>query len=416
MEENSIQKKNSLNSFHCYCINLENMTIQDLNTAKDSRSPSLEEIKNQKQKEEQLIHGNLINRKTKRGRKEKISLPKNQLKCGICLEISNSLSEELISCAICKCFFHISCYNQWEISIIKEKTSYKCIRCIYALKINKNINDYNCLICGNSNGVLNKKHNTNEFFHQICLNLLNEFKEFQDDDIIIDKIRKWRFKNSCKFCGIKLSKSRAVIKCKNPKCKQFYHIPCAIEKGMIFDLKFMKKYYNVEKFSDIPFYCSNHNKKISFLYKNFILNGNNNENKPNKIFYNLLNFKNKKIKPKNNGKEIFNKKLLFKITRNNRQKQKNKIEENNSNNNINKENIQNKEKEIIVKEENLDNYFEENKKNSIFNMDFGKIIKDSNINKKIFLEEFELNFENIKNYNNDSFSKENDEKSIFSIK
>ena len=46
MEENSIQKKNSFNSLHCYCINLENMTIQELNTAKDSRSPSLEEKKN----------------------------------------------------------------------------------------------------------------------------------------------------------------------------------------------------------------------------------------------------------------------------------------------------------------------------------------------------------------------------------
>ena len=306
MEENSIQKKNCLNGLHCYFINLENMTImtiQDLNTAKDSRSPSLEEIKNKKQKEEIIIHENLINRKTKRGRKEKIILPKNHLKCGICLEISNFLSENLISCSICKCYFHISCYNQWEISNIKEKPSYKCIRCAYALKINKNINDYHCLICGNSNGVLNKKNKTNEFFHQICLNLLIEFKEVQEDYIIINNIRKWRYKNSCRYCGVKLSKSQAVIKCKNPKCKQFYHIPCAIEKGVIFDLKFMKKYYNVEKFSDIPFYCSNHNKKISFLYKNFILNGNNNENHLNKMSYNLQNFKNRKIKCKINKKE-----------------------------------------------------------------------------------------------------------------
>ena len=413
MEENSIQKKNSLNSLHCYCINLENMTIQDLNTAKDSRSPSLEEIKNQKQKEEKLIQGNLINRKTKRGRKEKITLPKNQLKCGICLEISNFLSEELISCSICKCFFHISCYNQWEISIIKEKASYTCIRCAYALKINKNINDYHCLICGNSNGVLNKKHNSNEFFHQLCLNLLIEFKELPENDITIDKIRKWRYKNSCRYCGVKLSKSQAVIKCKNPKCKQFYHIPCAIEKGMLFDLKFMKKYYNVEKFSDIPFYCSNHNKKISFLYKNSILNGNKggNENRQKKISNNLHNFKNKKIKRKNNGKEKINQKILFKITKNNKQKEK--MEEKNLDNNINKENMTHGE--IVVYEENIDNDFEENKKNNIFNMDFE--IKDGNIDKKIFLEEYEANFQNIKNYNNDdSFSKGNDENSIFTIK
>ena len=402
MEKNSIQKKNSLNN-HCYCINLENMTIQDLNTAKDSRSPSLEEIKNQKQKEEKLIHENLINRKTKRGRKEKITLPKNQLKCGICLEISNILSEDLISCSICKCFFHISCYNQWEISIIKEKASYACIRCAYALKINKNINDYHCLICGNSNGVLNKKHKTNEFFHQICLNLLIEFKDIQEDEILIEYIRKWRFKNSCRYCGLKLSKTKAVIKCKNPKCKQFYHIPCAIEKGMIFDLKFMKKYYNVEKFSDIPFYCSNHNKKISFLYKNFILN----EKKKNKILSDIennkeKNSKNKKIKHKNNGKEKINQKLLFKITKNNKNNQK--MEENGSNNRVDKENIVNEE--INFNDENIDNYFEENKKNNIFNMDFENIIKDANTNRKIFLEEFD----------NDSFSKGNEENSIFFTK
>lgn len=410
MEENSIQKKNSLNSLHCYCINLENMTIQDLHTAKDSHSPSLEEIKNQKQKEEKIFHGNLINRKTKRGRKEKLTLPKNQLKCGICLEISNFLSEELISCSVCKCSFHIYCYNQWEMSIVKEKVSYKCIRCAYALKINKNINDYACLICGSSNGVLNKKNKTNEFFHQICLNLLNEFKDLQEDDIIRDNIRRWRYKNSCRYCGEKLSKSQAVIKCKNPKCKQFYHITCSIEKGMIFDLKFMKKYYNVEKFSDIPFYCSNHNKKISFMYKNFILEGNNNENKQTKIFNNL---QNKKIGHKNNRKAKINKKLLFKITKNDNKK--NKIEENNSNNNINKKN--NTYEENNSNEENIDNYIEENKKNNVFNMDFENIIKeDANTNKKIFLEEFEPNFQNIKSFNNDSFSKENDENSILFIK
>ena len=283
--------------------------------------------------------------------------------------------------------------------------------------MNKNINDYHCLICGNSNGVLNKNHKTNEFFHQICLILLNELKELQEYDIIIDNIRKWRYKNSCRYCGVKLSKSKAVIKCKNPKCKQFYHIPCAIEKGMIFDLKFMKKYYNVEKFSDIPFYCSNHNKKISFMYKKYILNGNNNnESKQNKIWQNLFIFKNKKIKSKINEKEKINKKILFKITKNNRQK--NKIEENNKNNNINKENNPNEESEIIINEENIDNYFEENKKNNIFNinMDLEKIIKDSNTNKKIFLEEYEPNFQNFKNYNNDCFSKGNDENSIFSIK
>ena len=81
-----------------------------------------------------------------------------------------------------------------------------------------------------------------------------------------EKIRRWRYKNSCKYCGEKLSKSVAVIKCKKPKCKDYYHVPCAVVKGMIFSLNFMRKYYNISKNEQIPFYCSNHNKKIVNQY------------------------------------------------------------------------------------------------------------------------------------------------------
>ena len=63
--------------------------------------------------------------------------------------------------------------------------------------------------------------------------------------------------------------------CKNPKCKEYFHIPCAIQKGMLFDLNYMKQYYKVSSFDEIPFYCSNHNKKISYMYKTHIVNDNN---------------------------------------------------------------------------------------------------------------------------------------------
>ena len=294
MEENYIDPKKSLNSSECYCINIGKLAIQDLKTAKDSRSPSLEENENL---------NNLINRKTQRGRKEKNSIPKNKLKCGVCLEFSDLSSEDLISCSTCKCFFHYSCYNQSELTIVGETSSYKCVRCVYALKKEKSINEFHCFICGYSSGVLNKNSITNEFYHQYCLNLLIELKGIEDEDICKDNIRKWRYKNSCRFCGEKLCKTKAVIKCKNPKCKQFFHIPCAIEKGMIFDLKFMKKYYKVDNFSDIPFYCSNHNKKISFLYKDYVLNKNQNENKNT---YDNIN--NKEAKTFFNNIQIFKKK------------------------------------------------------------------------------------------------------------
>ena len=71
-------------------------------------------------------------------------------------------------------------------------------------------------------------------------------KIYQIEAITKDKIKKWRYKNSCKFCGKKLSKNIAVTKCKNPKCKEHYHIPCAVVKGIIFNLKFSN--YNNCKF------------------------------------------------------------------------------------------------------------------------------------------------------------------------
>ena len=40
---------------------------------------------------------------------------------------------------------------------------------------------------------------------------------------------------------------------------------------MIFDLSFMRKYYKVCLNNQIPFFCSNHNKKISQQYKTYIM-------------------------------------------------------------------------------------------------------------------------------------------------
>jgi hypothetical protein len=110
------------------------------------------------------------------------------------------------------------------------------------------------------------------YYHQICLDNLPELNCLPDEEITKDKIKKWRYKNSCKFCGKKLSKNIAVTKCKNPKCKEHYHIPCAVVKGIIFNLKFMKEFYHVDKNNQIPFYCSNHNKKIYNQYKNYLMN------------------------------------------------------------------------------------------------------------------------------------------------
>ena len=221
-----------------------------------------------------LSNQNLISRKTNRGRKEKNKFDNNQPKCEVCLEFAEFSKETLISCSICNCFFHKSCFNQYEeiTSSDEEVKYYRCIRCTHALNLNKNINEFKCFICFHSNSVLKFNRVQGIYYHQICLDNLPELNCLPEEEITKDKIKKWRYKNSCKFCGKKLSKNIAVTKCKNPKCKEHYHIPCAVVKGIIFNLKFMKEFYHVDKNNQIPFYCSNHNKKIYNQYKNYLMN------------------------------------------------------------------------------------------------------------------------------------------------
>ena len=157
MEGNDIKSKKPINSPNCYCINLENMTIRNIKRVKPNENIPNQETNIITEKKIKTIHNNCLTRKTLRGRKEKISLPKNILKCEICLGFCNS-SKELTSCFKCKCLFHYSCYNQCESFKLEEKTFYKCFRCSYAIKMNIDINDFYCFICGNSNGILNKNH------------------------------------------------------------------------------------------------------------------------------------------------------------------------------------------------------------------------------------------------------------------
>lgn len=222
--------------------------------------------------EETSLH-QFIQKKTLRGRKEKLSLPKNHLKCELCLKYHNSISfDELISCTKCKCIFHPKCNENLKMND-STPDNYLCDRCYLALNSNEPINSFKCFICANSDGVLDYNKENKIFYHKICLNFINEFQNVQETEIKKTNIRRWRYKNSCRYCGKKLNKNETVLKCKNPRCKEYFHIPCAIEKGLIFDLDFMKNFYNVQKYSQIPFYCSNHNKKISGEYKNYIVKG-----------------------------------------------------------------------------------------------------------------------------------------------
>ena len=405
MESKCITPEKTLNNSDSYCFKVEKNSIQDLKTAKDSRSPSLEETE---------CTQNLISRKTLRGRKEKIPFPKNKTKCEVCLEFSDFSKEDLISCSTCKCFFHKSCYEQYELcqSSFVEASSYKCKRCFYALKNNKPIEDYKCFICGNYNGVLSRNSLNNLFYHKICINLLNEFKDLEGDDLCKENIRRWRYKNSCRYCGEKLSKAKAVIKCKNPKCKEFFHIPCAIHKGMIFDLNFMKQYYKVSSFDEIPFYCSNHNKKISFMYKTHIVNDNNYLNCKKNLCEKEFDLYDKEEQTffeyfgdLNKGNFIDNNSTILGSIENKSKSNfscKNSntisiIEEENANDNDNNcpfQNDNNEEKNKNTKKEieNLNDSFDNND-NNVFNLNFDKIFKEDNRNDDCLIDD-KLNFDN----------------------
>lgn len=72
-----------------------------------------------------------------------------------------------------------------------------------------------------------------------------------------------------------------MIKCSNPKCKCFFHIPCAIQKETIFSIKYSEEYFNIKDNKvSLPFFCCAHNKRLVAAYRNEIIEQNNiNSNK-----------------------------------------------------------------------------------------------------------------------------------------
>ena len=124
--------------------------------------------------------------------------------------------------------------------------------CNNTLKDNILIDSIKCFICSLSYGILSYNEKNNIYYHLLYLKIISElYEDYNINDISREKMTKLRYKNSCKYCNEKLSKEKAVIKCKNPKCKCYYHIQCVIEKGMIFSIYFLKKFYSIEN-ENIP--------------------------------------------------------------------------------------------------------------------------------------------------------------------
>ena len=357
-------------------------------------------------REEDSISKQYLNRKKKRDSNisseilEPIIPLNNEIRCSICLGYEK-LVPNCFKCILCSSYFHLECYNLFKLpetkeNILKEENlpNFECFRCKEEKILSKNIT---CYLCKTHNGITKKLEN-DKYLHHYC------YVFFKDS--LMNKGG-----GSCKNCS---HKKIPVLKCQETKCKDKYHIQCAIDKQIIFWLPFMREEdkINKEKFNDkILFFCEIHNedliKNYNDYYTTMLLSKNDKNEEPinnNNISTNNLE-KNPEIKNNDkNNSEIIPQKIPESESNNipNEQKsikEENKIENNdmnekdnkkekdknneniipninlhtgnNTNNNLNinekekeqeKEEIKEKEETKEKKEENADN-LEENDEN-----------------------------------------------------
>ena len=288
-------------------------------------------------------------------------------RCSICLEYEKYSKEKCIKCINCNSTFHVKCYLDNKISnitSIENLNNFICERC----NLNKeNYNSIQCFLCGNDKGIMKKFDNG--FTHIYCLKFIKELNKDK-----IEQLRQWRFNSKCKCCKT-IIENIPVIKCANTKCKNYYHIKCAIDIYLIFNINFQKDFYSTDDY--VTFYCPSHNLNLIKAYQNFISENNENDQTNNLI-------KNIKIQKVNETQspiknvEIEVKKNENELIDNNMNLEKNESLLNQNNNLNEKLSLKNDDKGEIEKK----NFKEEeiNKKESISIRDY--IIENEN-NKKI---------------------------------
>ena len=357
-------------------------------------------------REEDSISKQYLNRKKKRDSNisseilEPIIPLNNEIRCSICLGYEK-LVPNCFKCILCSSYFHLECYNLFKLpetkeNILKEENlpNFECFRCKEEKILSKNIT---CYLCKTHNGITKKLEN-DKYLHHYC------YVFFKDS--LMNKGG-----GSCKNCS---HKKIPVLKCQETKCKDKYHIQCAIDKQIIFWLPFMREEdkINKEKFNDkILFFCEIHNedliKNYNDYYTTMLLSKNDKNEEPinnNNISTNNLE-KNPEIKnndknnseiipqkiPESESNNIPNEQKSIKeekkienndMNEKDNEKEKDKNNENiitninlhignNTNNNLNtnekekeqkKEEIKEKEETKEKEEENADN-FEENDEN-----------------------------------------------------
>ena len=228
----------------------------------------------------------LLNRKTKRENNNsslefqnlQIYLP-NEIRCSICLEYQK-FSSNCLKCMECSSYFHRDCYNLFNIhnektdEIKNDNNNPICARCKEE-KIKNGIK-ISCYFCKEHDGII-KKLDENKYIHHYCYVFFRENLNNPKTGI-------------CKLCK---KRNIPTIDCAGDKCKERYHIKCALENGLIFSLPFWKDEKNEKKtFNDlILFLCRNHNKLTIESYAEYIsaMNQSMNDKKVNESDNNPIN-------------------------------------------------------------------------------------------------------------------------------
>ena len=179
-------------------------------------------------------------------------------RCTICLEYEKYSKEKCMKCIKCNSYFHKKCYlYNFLKPNMKEENNFICHKC-------KTTNEKCiCILCGDEKGIM-KNIDKNIFTHIYCLRYFIELTGKK-----LEIFRQWRFNSKCKVCKNVID-NIPVIKCKNTKCKNFYHIKCAIDRNVIFNLSFQEDFFQIGKKDLIPFYCNLHNIHLVKDYQIYI--------------------------------------------------------------------------------------------------------------------------------------------------
>ena len=339
-----------------------------------SQKDSINEFKSD---QDSLSNKQLLNRKKKRDSNisseifEQNSISNNEIRCSICLG-EEKLIPNCGKCITCGSYFHLECYNLFKLpetkeQLINEETfinnNYECYRCREERRVGMEIK---CFVCKEHIGII-KQIEQDKFLHHYC------YIFFKDS---LNNLKC----GICKECSLK---KIPLLKCQETKCKDKYHIQCAIKRQMIFWLPFMRgdEKINEDKFNDkINFFCNLHNETLINEFNSYVLTMqvSKKEGEQNKT---------QEEKEENNKDNEMNSNKKNEVENNVNNNKEQKREENNMNNKEEKKVNEEKEKEII---------------NSVINLNIA-----NNSNKSLNINNNENNNSNEEKEKNNSISNSN---------